>query len=107
MKDEKKMWILVGGIFAATLLCVDIWYSSWDLLMSQDMTIGICAAIVHLIVLCGWAVVLIKFEDPNWDYMRRVTIVATVAAIIIVGLHHAFHLEDQQVIIDSIENSKK
>lgn len=96
--DEKAHWLIIGILFSAALLAVDFWYSSFSQM----------AGIVKVLIIlahCGlgllWVGAMAKFNDPNFDGLRKVIVWLSVILILIVGIHHATVREDQQVIEDS------
>lgn len=102
--DEKATWLIVGILFTAFLLGIDIFYSSFGL-MATAAKWGL--GIAHVGILLLWVVVMVKFTDPNFDYLRKWLVWLCVILSLIIGIHHAIAREDEQVIIDAHENSLK
>lgn len=105
--DEKLFWFIGGGLFTAVLIAVDIWFSSFSLMKSQDNWLYIIVWVGHAAVLILWSIVLVKFTDPNYDYFRKLTVKLTAAVLIVVALHHAIVGENKRVLIDSEENKRR
>ena len=105
MKDEKLMLIVVCGLFSAVLVGIDVWYSSCAILFSRDTFWGVLAALMHLSIVLVWIWALAKYDDPNYDKLRKWLMALLVGAILIVAIHHSLVVEDEQVIIDSQQNA--
>lgn len=102
--DEMTIWLAVGGIFTLFMLGIDIWYSS---IHAMSLIAGIGVRFLHAILAFLWIVVMVKFTDPNYDYLRKWVLYLAVIISLIVGIHHASVREDKQVLIDSHENALK
>jgi hypothetical protein len=102
--DENLFWFIGGGLFAAVLIVVDIWYSSYALLVKEEKLLLGLIVFAHLLIIGLWIGVLIKFEDPNYDYLRKWCVYLTGATIITVCLHHSLNNENRQVLIDAENN---
>jgi FtsH-binding integral membrane protein len=102
--DEKSSWLVIGILFTAALIGMDIFYSSINE-MAAIAQIGIWA--LHVIVTGLWVLVMAKFNDPNYDGARMALVIICVISAFIIGIHHATVREDNQVIIDSKENATK
>lgn len=96
--DELLIWLIVGFIFTGTLIGVDIWYSSFH---EMAKLYGWAVLFLHFILLAGWIGTLVKFYDPNYDWLRKFVCVLSIILVLMVGIHHATIVEDKQVIIDS------
>lgn len=105
-KDNTDLpfWLIGGGLFTLTLIGFDVWYSSYDSM--EGFLKGIIIAL-QAVVAIGWVVEMINFNDPNFDWLRKGIVWCSIIAILLVGLHHATHREDKQVLIDSKENAEK
>lgn len=102
--DEKLHWLLVGILLTAVIIWMDIWYSSFNLM--HWLLIGL-VSVLHLLLAAFWVIIMSKFNDPNYDGYRKGLCVICALLILIVGIHHATSVEDNQVIIDSKENAAK
>lgn len=102
--DELSKWLIVGGLFTLTLLCVDIWYSSFG---SMKPILRMPVYILHGVLIGLWVIEMFHFNDPNYDVLRRLVIAICFVLMLIVGIHHGTERENEQVIIDSKENKAK
>lgn len=102
--DEKLHWLLAGGIFTVTLILFDIFYSS---ISEMATVLRWLVYIAHAALILLWLLVMVNFNDPNFDYLRKYTMYLAVGLILLVGIHHATSVEDKQVIIDSNEAKVK
>ena len=101
---ELSSWLFVGGLFTLTLIGFDFWYSSFH---SMEGFLKGIVIILHIAIAIGWVVEMIKFNDPNFDELRRWIAWTAIIVVLIVGLQHAFGREDKQVLIDSKANAEK
>lgn len=102
--DEMLIWLIVGGIFTLFLIGIDIWYSSY----SQMALMGRTALYIAHAFLAGlWAIAMKKFDDPNYEVVRKYIVYVAVIISLTIGIHHALNVEDKQVLIDSHENATK
>jgi hypothetical protein len=100
--DEKKQWLIIGILFTGALLGIDFFYSSFsDMAGIAKVVLGIAHAVLALL----WIVSMVKFNDPNFDGVRKYIVGLCALLALIIGIHHATVKEDKQVIIDSHENS--
>ena len=102
--DEKASWLIIGILFTGALLAIDIWYSSYS---QMALIAKVLLGIAHGALVFMWFIVMIKFNDPVYDVVRKYIVYLCVILALIVGIHHATVREDKQVIIDSHENSLK
>jgi glucose uptake protein GlcU len=102
--DELEVWVIVGALFTLGLLFFDFFYSSVNE-MAQVARIAIWVG--HALVSLGWIISLIQWKNPNYDDTRKGVVGLCVVLMLIIGIHHASVKEDQQVLIDSKENSAK
>lgn len=98
---ELSSWLIVGGIFTMLLIGFDTWYSSFH---SMEGFLKVIVLIIHCAIAVGWVIEMIKFNDPNFEELRRWIVWTAIIGILIVGLQHALGREDKQVLIDSHEN---
>lgn len=96
--DEKGQWLFVGILFTGALFAVDLFYSSISE-MADLAKVGIWG--LHILIAALWVIVMVKFKDPNYDFMRHVLVGLAFIGIFIVALHHATATEDKQVQEDS------
>ena len=103
--DELPVLAILGGIFTIVLICMDIWYSSINLL-SVALQTSMWAA--QMLLAAVWVLVFAKWKDPNYDKYRYVAFWLSVLLMLVVGIHHAVDgREAEQIIIDSKENAAK
>lgn len=102
--DELLTWTIVGGFFTAGLLGVDIGYSSVN---EMGNVAQIAIWVAHGVLALLWVVTIVKWRDPNYDKTRELVVYLCVALSLIIGIHHGSSRENDQVIIDSHENSLK
>lgn len=102
--DEMSKWLIGGAIFTLTMLGIDWFYSSFELM---HPVIRWSLYVVHAIVSLMWMITFAKFKDPDYDFVRQLIVIVTVLVSLGVGVHHATAREDKQVIIDSKENAAK
>ena len=102
--DEKLFWFVGGGLFAAVLIAVDIWYSSYSIMNSWLLVLIV---LLHIIIAGLWIGILEKFTNPNYDHLRKWCVYITGATIIAVCLHNALNNENKQVLIDAENNRIK
>lgn len=101
---ELSSWLIVGGLFTAILIFIDIRYSSFGLM---SLWLRIPLFIAHAAVIGLWVAEMMHFNDPNYDLLRRIVVILSVILSLTVGIHHSLAVEDKQVIIDSKENATK
>lgn len=101
---ELSSWLIVGGVFTLTLIGIDIGYSSYG---SMEEFLKGVIILLHFIIGLGWVIEMIKFNDPNFDWLRHGIVWCSVIGILLVGLQHATSREDKQVLIDSKANADK
>lgn len=102
--DELEVWVIVGAIFTLFLLAIDFFYSSVN---QMALVARMLIWIGHGLVSLGWIISLAKWKDPAYDEFRKGVVYLCIVLSIIIGIHHATAKEDQQVLIDSKENSAK
>lgn len=102
--DEKLIWLIVGFIFTGVLIGMDMYYSSYDQMPDAFKWVVI---VLHVGLIAGWVASLVKFNDPNYEPVRKIVVALCVVLALMVGIHHAVTVEDNQVIIDSQENAAK
>lgn len=100
--DEKRNWLIVGILFTGLLIGFDFGYSSYS---EMAGIAKVLLGIGHGALVFMWFIVMIKFNDPNFDVYRKYVAGLAVALTLIIGIHHAVVKEDKQVLIDSKENS--
>lgn len=97
-------WVILSALFVLSLSAVDIWYSSFSEMNTAIKCIVVAGHLILSILLIGS---FIKFNDPEYDYLKKSVLWCVVLLIIFIGIHHATSREDKQVIIDSHENAIK
>lgn len=102
--DEILILALVGAIFTFTLIGLDIWYSSYEIMGDAFRWIMYGG---HFVLALCWITVFANWKDPAYDKWRGWAIILAVVLSLTVGIHHATDKENQQVIIDSKENAAK
>jgi xanthosine utilization system XapX-like protein len=102
--DEKVIWLIVGGIFSLLVIAMDLFYSSYDQMGDAFKWI---VRVLHAGLIVAWITSLVKFSDPNYEPVRKIVVALCVVLGLMVGIHHATSVEDNQVIIDSQENANK
>lgn len=102
--DEKRNWLIIGVLFTGVLLAIDLFYSSFS---QMGGIAKVLLGIAHAVLAVLWVIAMVKFKDPEFDVYRKYVVYLCVAIALIVGIHHATAREDEQVIIDSHENSLK
>ena len=100
--DEKLSWLVVGILFTGALIGVDIGYSSFSQMVD---VLKLVVGGLHVLLVIGWAIAMVKFEDPNYDAARKLVVGICVVTALIVGIHHATIKEDDQILIDSGKSS--
>lgn len=102
--DELSTWSIVGGLFTLFMLGIDIWYSSYG-----TMAVGLkwASIIVQALIGVAWVIEMFNYNDPNFEYLRKIICIGCVIVSIVVGVNHAVAREDKQVQVDSNENSNK
>jgi disulfide bond formation protein DsbB len=100
--DEKAQWLIVGILFTGFLLVIDIFYSSFG---EMAGIAKVLLGIAHAALAVMWIAVMVKFNDPKYDIVRKYVVGLSVVLSLIIGIHHAVVKENKQVLIDSHENS--
>lgn len=100
--DEITVTVVVCGIFSLVLLLV--------LLFAGN--IGAMGALLRILAFgftgltaLAWVVLLKNFNDPNYDYWRKLCISFAIAAIIVIMGHRAGWLGEKQFRAD-VEKAK-
>lgn len=105
-KDGEGPMIILGALFTAVLLALDLTYSNLGGMFSgPDGWVGALWVLLHAVIVVTWFVVVKYWEDPNKDFFRWVLFITIFAAIATTGLHRAGWLDEKQVIIDSRKNA--
>lgn len=101
--NEMVNYIVLLTLFVGTLIGVDIYYSSFEIMSSifKWSIYGLHSLLVIFII-----VSIVNSTDPNFDKVRKWAYAVTFILIFSVGIHHATAREDNQVIINSKENTK-
>lgn len=100
--DEPVITTIVMAIFALPLIAVDIWYSDWHGMIDTWAACGLIGALVgHAVVLLSGFIAYKEFNDPNFEFSRKVFCVAAVLTLLYVGAFRAGKNEAKSVIDDS------
>jgi thiol:disulfide interchange protein len=91
MKDEKKIWLIVGGIFTVVFaLC-----AAFGLKPGMPHVWSIVLGVLFLICCLSWIITMVKFTDPNFDYWRVVNILSAFLACCVIMGHRAGYFENK------------
>jgi hypothetical protein len=90
--DEFSILVLVCGIFTLTLVICDFFYAKWG---SMNFWILALAVIFHAVTAFAWYKVIRNWQDPNYDYWRKILVAAAIAGILVVMGHRAGWIENQ------------
>ena len=101
--DEITVTVVVCGIFSLALLIIlltagNIGVMGFSLRLLAYGFTGLTAL--------AWIILLKNFNDPNYDYWRKICIGAAIAAIIVIMGHRVGWLERLQVQKDTEQNKQ-
>lgn len=81
MENSKNRLILVSGIFTGLLIIAYIIFGGiLPLMFKYDWFLGVMVILLTIIDVLGWVFMLLKFEDPNFDWIRKACVISAVAA---------------------------
>lgn len=81
MENSKKTLIGVSSIFTGLLIIAYIRFVGiLPLMFKYDWFLGVLVILLTITDVLGWVFMLLKFEDPNFDWIRKVCIISAVAA---------------------------
>lgn len=102
-KDDEFSFILLGcGVFTLTLVVIDFFFAKWG---SMSFWIIALAVIFHAATALAWYKVAKNWQDPNYDYWRKIVVGASIAAILVIMLHRAGWIENKMFESD-VEKAK-
>lgn len=88
--NEKTLWILVLTAFAGAVLAIDLFVAKWSSMGAIILIISIALNIASGIS----AVLAFKhFDNPNKDWIRKLTVALLVLTIVVIMGHHAGYIE--------------
>lgn len=96
--DELKVYLIVWGVFAVTLVGVDIFFSAW---VEMGTVLKFTASFLHGVAITATIISLRHFKDPNYDWTRRLAVIGIIVSLITVAGHKVYVNEANQVLIDS------
>lgn len=90
--DEFSVLVIVCGIFSLTLVIIDFFAAKWG---QMNFWIILLALIFHALTAFAWVKAIRNWQDPNYDYWRKICVAGAIAAILIIMGHRAGWLENQ------------
>ena len=87
MKDEKKWLLIVAGIFSFLLVFAWIYGGGLlPLMFKYDWGFAVLTILFTITCLGAWYFAMKFFEDPNYDWLRMIIVLAAIfASVILIG----------------------
>jgi FtsH-binding integral membrane protein len=84
--DEFTSILIACGVFTVALVIIDLFFGRWG---KMEVWVISLAIAFHALTAWAWVKIFQHWQDPKYDYWRKVVIVAAIAAIIVVMGHRA------------------
>lgn len=102
-KDDEFSFILAGcGVFTLVLVIADFFWAKWG---SMSFWIIALIVILHALTAFAWYKIVRNWQDPNYDYWRKIVIATAIAGILVIMGHRAGWLENK-MFQETVEENK-